>query len=257
MKPFLPLLLLLLVLMPSSQAGVTPSGFANCQSVANTAGVITGGSSCITVTFSGDVERRTDRGGVAGTVSMPALGSGAVLASTITTEDALGCGTITTDLDQNNDALGAWVQFDAYALIAEGFDSCFFVIQITVIVDPTVGANVQTAAWRFLQQFAQDHPLTDQEDDSTDDGAVTIAEPTADLWLVLLIFAAIFLWGGYTRQLLVMLAGVMGILVTYTDGVPFNTTYPFLLALLVAAAIAVRNSWKLNQEDRDKADKET
>src|SRR6185503_15087903 len=118
--------LLLLMVVPV-EGSPTPSGFANCQSVANTAGVITSGSSCITVTFSGDVGRRTDRGGVAGTVSMPALGAGAVLASTITTEEALGCDSITTDLDQNNDALGAWVQFDSTAVINSAYDSCFYV----------------------------------------------------------------------------------------------------------------------------------
>lgn len=78
-----------------------------------------------------------------------------------------------------------------------------------------------------------------------------------DGYLFVLLFLGIFLWGGYTRQLLVSLAGAIGVLVTFTGGVPFSGTYPLLLALLAAAALAIRQSWQAMGSERNQAEKET
>lgn len=75
-----------------------------------------------------------------------------------------------------------------------------------------------------------------------------------DGFLFVLLFAGIFLWGGYTRQLLVSLSGLLGIVVTYTDGVPFANTYPLLLALLAAAVLAIRQSWQAMGKERKQAE---
>lgn len=78
-----------------------------------------------------------------------------------------------------------------------------------------------------------------------------------DIWLPILLFLAILLWGGYTRNLFIVLMGVVGVVVSFTGDVPFGTTWPLLAAVLIAATLAIRNSWRSNQEDREKAEKET
>lgn len=80
-----------------------------------------------------------------------------------------------------------------------------------------------------------------------------IQQETFDFWLPVLIFMAIFLWGGYTRQLVVMLAGTIGILVIHTGNVPFGPTFALLLALLAAAILAIKQSWSRTEANEERA----
>ncbi len=167
---------LLLLVLPAVSAAPVASGSSGCQAVSNTAGIITAGNACLAFVASGDLSRsETEQGGIGGTISVPALSGGTVLVGTLTTENAVGCASLTTDADVSSSAIGGWIDFDVTANIAAGFGSCSFIIQLEAVADPTIGANVKVAGWRLMVEFRADQPLVDLADDEQADGWLTLA----------------------------------------------------------------------------------
>lgn len=114
----------------------------------------------------------------------------------------------------------------------------------------TINANLTT-----LQQILEN--VTNHRTGSIEIMSVDFEGYSFGELSVLLLFIAIFLWGGYTRQLMVALAGVIGcVLVTITTP-DLPVKWLILLAILAAAVMAIRNSWSINKDERNQAEKES
>lgn len=109
----------------------------------------------------------------------------------------------------------------------------------------TINANLTT-----LQQILEN--VTQHRDGSIEIMTENFEGYTFGELTILFFFLAMFLWGGYTRQIFIMVAGAIGaVLVTITTP-DLPVKWLILAALLAAAAIGIRNNWRQNREDQEK-----
>lgn len=247
MKRLIPLAFLAVLLVPGASAQSSHNVDYYGDTFTNSA-LLSASQLDIYVSYPNTVGRVGDVGGITFTADgpTPAVGQSVGYSFDITSSPATGCTATVGNTGGGVSSFGAEVHFTMTDT------TCRVSMHLRVFVSSTT----LNENW-YQATIHTNNPLNDIEDDTNADGSLTVKEITFFEWVPLLFFVAVFLWGGYTRQLLIMLAGVLGVMVNFTGGVPFSDTYPFLLALLVAAALGIRNSWRNTGEEREAAEKET
>ena len=106
--------------------------------------------------------------------------------------------------------------------------------------------------------FAALQSLQDDINDFNCSGAGTMIDfegyTTGEAGLLLL-FIAMFLWGGYSRQLMLMFLGLVGSVLVSIQTPDMDTKWVILLALIFSFIIAIRNGWKQNRVEREEEEK--
>lgn len=110
----------------------------------------------------------------------------------------------------------------------------------------TITANLTT-----LEQILNE--INEHRNGSLELNAMSFNGLGFDGFSFMLLFIAMFLWAGYTRQLLIMILAATAIVVGFIDAFPVGQTYFLLLALLAAAIIAIRQSWAENRAESEAA----
>lgn len=111
--------------------------------------------------------------------------------------------------------------------------------------DPVTSANTFTVT---VPDHATDHDailqnITDHRNGTFELMNTEIAGYTGGDFLALLLFIAIFVWGGATRQLFVCIMGFVGAVLISIESPDLPTKWVILLAMLGAGILAIREHW--------------